>query len=394
MLAKPGKTMAQKRTLEVWRPITLLSAIGKVIETAIGKRIPEAAETHPLLPDGQMGNRRERSTELEIRVVTDAVYTAWSQKATASLLQLDIEGAFDTINHTRLLDTLRKKGFQPWTVWWLRSYLGSRTFRLRFDGRESQDIPIVAGMPQGSPLSPVLFLLYIATLYEALASSLGLPVVGFADDTNPMTFSSDVQANCRRLENAWPICERWARSRGMEFAPQKSELMHFTRARSALGNMVRLSSAEVAPKESARFLGVFLDRKLRWRSHLTKVKAKMETQTYALTKIAASTWGCTLARAREVYTNVARSAIAYGASTYHTPADHRKQTPRGITKQLATTQSSCLRVVAGVYRATPIRSLETETWVPPLDLYLNKRIADFQERLVSAGTSDLLRDAQ
>ena len=124
------------------------------------------------------------------------------------------------------------------------------------------------------------------------------------------------------------------------------------------------------------FLGVWLDRKLRWRGHLKKIKAKMETQMYALTNIAASTWGCTLARAREVYTKVVRSAIAYGASAYHTPADPKRQVPRGIAKQLTTTQSSCLRVVTGAYRATQVRSLETEAWVPPLDLYLNKRVAE------------------
>ena len=132
-------------------------------------------------------------------------------------------------------------------------------------------------MPQGSPLSPILFLLYIATLYKALAKSPGLLVVGFADDTNLMVFSGNAQANCRRLENAWQIYERWAKSRGMEFALQKSELMHFTRAYKPLENKVQLSSAAVAPKESARFLGVWLDWKLRWRSHLKKIKAKMET---------------------------------------------------------------------------------------------------------------------
>jgi Reverse transcriptase (RNA-dependent DNA polymerase) len=341
-----------------------------------------------------MGNRRERSTELAIRMVTDTVHTEWLHQMTTSLLQLDIKGAFDTVNHIRLLDTMRRKRYPPWVVRWLRSYLDNRTVRLRFDGEESGDIPIIAGVPQGSPLSPILFILYIATLYEALASSPGLIVVGFADDTNLMTVGRDVQANCRRLENAWRICERWARSRGMEFAPQKSELMHFTRAHNPLRNKVQLSDAEVAPKESARFLGVWLDRKLRWRSHLTKIKAKMETQVYALTKIAASTWGCSLARAREVYTKAIRSAIAYGASAYHTPADPQKQSPRGIARQLLTTQSSCLRVVAGAYRATPVRSLETETWVPPLDIYLSKRVADFEARLVSTGKAELLRNTR
>src|ERR1700742_4380530 len=66
VLAKPGKTMAEKRTPGGWRPIPLLSAVGKVIEAAIARRIVEAAESHQLLPEGQIGNRRERSTELVI----------------------------------------------------------------------------------------------------------------------------------------------------------------------------------------------------------------------------------------------------------------------------------------------------------------------------------------
>ena len=394
VLAKPGKTIAQKQTPGGWRPIALLSAVGKVIEAVIGRRIADAAEEHGLLPEGQMGNRRERSTELAIRMVTDSVYTAWLKKAITSLLQLDIKGAFDTVNHIRLLDTMRRKRFPPWLVRWLRSYLEDRTAQLRFDGGVSEEIRLPAGVPQGSPLSPVLFLLYIATLYEALADCHGIVVVGFADDTNLMAFSRDVQANCRRLEAAWKVCEHWAKSRGMEFAPQKSELMHFTRAHRPLPNKVRLGGTEVTPVESARFLGVWLDRKLRWRRHLAKVKTKLETQIFALTKLAASTWGCSLARAREIYTKVIRSAIAYGASAFHKPADPQKKKPRGIAKELLTAQSNCLRVVAGAYRATPVRSLETETWVPPLDLYLSKRVAEFEARLERTGKAALLRAAR
>ena len=111
-----------------------------------------------------------------------------------------------------------------------------------------------------------------------------------------------------------------------------------------------------------------------------------------LTKITVLTWGCTLVHTREVYIKVVHSAITYRASAYHTPADPKQQTPRGIAKQLTTVQSSCLRVIAGAYRATPVHSLETETWVPPLDLYLNRRVAEFKERLAQTGAAGLLQD--
>ena len=199
-------------------------------------------------------------------------------------------------------------------VRWTSSYLEARSARLMFDGEVSEPIQIRAGVPQGSPLSPILFLLYIASLYEALEKYGNLTIIGFADDTNLLVASRDVQENCRRLESAFRVCERWAKTRGMEFAPQKSELMHFTRKHAGFTKGVRLTGRTINPVESARFLGVWLDRKLQWGRHLKEVKKKLATQKFALSKLAASVWGCSLARAREIYTKVIRATIAYGAS--------------------------------------------------------------------------------
>jgi hypothetical protein len=201
-----------------------------------------------------------------------------------------------------------------WTVRWIRSYLQNRTARLRFDSEVTEPRELFAGVPQGSPLSPVLFILYIASLYEALEQVEGLAVVGFADDTNLISCGPDTTENYEMLQRAFAVCERWAATRGMAFAPEKSELMHFTRAHNAATAPVHLGNAEVYPVESARFLGVWLDRKLRWTRHLKELETKLSRQQFALTKIAASAWGCSLVRAREVYTKVVRSALAYGAS--------------------------------------------------------------------------------
>lgn len=116
VLPKPGKPPATYQTPGGYRPIALLPTLRKVIEAVAAKRVTEAAEAFGLLPDEQMGNRAHRSTELAVRLVVAQVQEAWRQKATASLLQLDISGAFDTINHIRLLATLRELGFPRWLV--------------------------------------------------------------------------------------------------------------------------------------------------------------------------------------------------------------------------------------------------------------------------------------
>ena len=194
----------------------------------MGRRIAEAAEEQRLLPETQMGNRKERSTELAVRMVTEIVRTAWREGAIALLAQLDIRRAFDTVNHIRLLDTLREMGFQPWVVRWVRSFLAERTACLRFDEEDSGWLPVPAGVPQGSPLSPILFILYTASLYRALARYAGLASVGFSDDLNLVAVGHTAEQTRDILEHAWGVCERWARTRGMQFAPQKTELMHFT----------------------------------------------------------------------------------------------------------------------------------------------------------------------
>jgi len=198
----------------------------------VAKRVTEAAEAYGLLPAEQMGNREHRSTELAVRLVVAQVHEAWRQKAAASLLQLDISGAFDTVNHIRLLSTLRQQGFPRWLVLWVRAWLSNRVAILHFDGQQTEDIPVAAGVPQGSPLSPVLFILYIASLYKALKEDHPLvSIVGFADDTNLLVFGKNSAANTKQLEKAWKTCLQWASTRGMAFAAQKCELIHFNKGR-------------------------------------------------------------------------------------------------------------------------------------------------------------------
>ncbi len=88
----------------------MLSTIGKVMETTMYRRLSDAAEEYGLLSEGQIDNKVARSTELTIRVVIEAIYMAWQHDVITSLLQLDIKGTFDIVNHIRFLDTLRNKG--------------------------------------------------------------------------------------------------------------------------------------------------------------------------------------------------------------------------------------------------------------------------------------------
>jgi hypothetical protein len=111
VLPKPNKTVAQKSTPGAWRRISLFNAVGKVIEAAFARIITDAAEKRHLLPDGQMNNRRNRSTDLAIRMVVEAVTKARRTGGVVSPLQLDIKGAFDAVHHRWMIQMLRMAGY-------------------------------------------------------------------------------------------------------------------------------------------------------------------------------------------------------------------------------------------------------------------------------------------
>ena len=132
---------------------------------------------------------------------------------------------------------------------------------------------------------------------------------------------------------------------------------------------------------------MWLDRRLSFAAYIRAVRGKLATQMNALTRLAALTWGCTVPRAREIYTKVIRSVIAYGAGAFHNPSQPR------YVKTLGPAQTSALRTVLGAYKATPTRSLKLDAFCPPLDIYLNKCVADFERRMQISGLAAQLNRA-
>jgi hypothetical protein len=110
VLRKPGKPSYEQA--KAWRPIALLSTLGKLIEKATAQKIRNAAKQYNLLPDEQMGARAQRSTATALDLLTSVIKSAWSNKGqVATLLSLDIAGAFDIVVHSRLVAVVQKLGF-------------------------------------------------------------------------------------------------------------------------------------------------------------------------------------------------------------------------------------------------------------------------------------------
>ena len=169
-IRKPGKD--DYSDPKSYRPIALLSTVGKVLEGIIAARLSELAETLNLLPENHYGGRRGRSTEMAIHAMLETIYAAWEKGMVASLLLMDVTGAYDHVSHDRLSSSsshnLRKRRINVKYVTWILDCLRDRATTLTVGFYTRERAPTATGIPQGSPMSLVLYIFYNVDLVEEI----------------------------------------------------------------------------------------------------------------------------------------------------------------------------------------------------------------------------------
>ena len=316
-LRKPNK--GDYTTPKSYRPIALLNTIGKIFELVIARRLSKLTEINSLLPETQMGARAGRSAETALQLITEQVHAIWGipgPQRVATLLSLDISGAFDYVSHERLIHNLRKRQIPTILTRWISSFLQDRETTIKTFEGESEPLRVTTGIPQGSPISPILFLFFIADLLDTVNNNtLRISTIGFVDDINILTYGLSTERNYKILEETHRKCLHWAATHGANFAPEKYEVMHLTRARKKFNLKAAPIFDGIRPtaKDHIRILGVQVDMKLKWGPHITKIKEKAASQLLVLGRITLLTWGAGFAKSKLISNIVVKPALLYGA---------------------------------------------------------------------------------
>lgn len=394
-LRKPNKVAGDVGS---YRPIALLDTLGKAMERLMGKRVIMLAEQYKMLPKAQMGGRKHRDTTSALELITEQIHTVWSKGGDwiASVLSLDMTGAYDHADHIRLINILRQRGLPEWIVLWVESFLSDRTSTLRIGPYKTEVFKVTNGIPQGSPVSPILFLFYNAELIEALnGTDKNASAGGFVDDVNIIVYGRSIQENLRTLSHMHDIAMNWARRHGALFNPAKYELLHCSRSirKHDLTTPIQLGGLAVDAKPAIRILGVQLDSKLQWHPHVRKIESKMSSTLRALQCLSASTWGPTFGKARHIYQAVVVPAITFGSTVWHTPEGvhgSRKWVSRACQK----IQNIGLRSVSGCFKATPALVMEKECHIPPMELKLTALRGAYCARRDAARLNWIIQEAR
>ena len=355
VLPKPGKPRYD--TPKAYRPIQLLECMGKLVEKIIAKRITFECGKHDILPPEQFGRRSNAScTDAGMTLVNDIEH-ARKRGLTASVLTIDIKGFFDHVNHDRLVRVLWEAGFSIPMVMWVKSFLSDRRAAIRVDGHLGPSTPISIGIPQGSPVSPCLSVLYSADVLRevrndpSLLSSCEIPLLplSYVDDFALLAISSSLTENALTLQKGMAHTLAILQRVGMSIDPDKLDLIHF--ARRLKGELPTVSytingkEGHVTSKPMIRWLGIFLDRQLTFRSHIRIMCNRARSIINGLKCLSNTVRGLSQHHLHLLYKTCVIPVMTYASPVWF-QTDKRQKT---LINTLNTTQNHALRLISGCF---------------------------------------------
>ena len=271
-----------KHSFNNYRPVSLLSQFSKLIEKLFAQRFDCFIDKHQLLSESQYGFRKNRSTATALTNIIEEITTATHQNKYTIGVFIDLRKAFDTLNHSILISKLYTYGVRGMVLDWMRSYLDNRQQYVQYAGKTSECMKIKCGVPQGSVLGPKLFNLYINDICDV---SKILRFVLFADDTNFHCSGYNLQELSESIVHEMKKLKNWFDVNKLSLNLEKTKFMIFGNREKEHEVILSINGADIERVSEFRFLGVIMDEKLTWKSHIAHVKKKMSKSIFILNKV-------------------------------------------------------------------------------------------------------------
>ena len=237
-------------------------------------RLESYLESHNIIFKHQFGFRKGYTTEHALMSITEQIKKNFNQKKFTCGVFVDLEKAFDTVNHEILLYKLRHHGVRGISISWFASYLQNRRQHVTLNGEISEPKPVVCGVPQGSILGPLLFLIYINDMNQSIKNS---SVYHFADDTNLLHSDTNPKSLKKAVNRDLILLYEWLCANRLSLNVGKTEFMIFRPPRKKLHNRIvlTLNRTKIYESNKIKYLGLLLDNKFSWKDHINELSKKL-----------------------------------------------------------------------------------------------------------------------
>ncbi|SLM36388.1 reverse transcriptase [Lasallia pustulata] len=384
ILKKPGKP--DYSLPKAYRIITLLNCLGKVAEKIMAIRLSYLSQISDLLDTDQSGGRKQRSAVDAVMALTHDIELARNQKQTLSCLFLDVKGAFDHVSTKQLLRIMSELQLPRQVQNWTKSFLEKRKAGLAFDGEKQRIQGIEIGILQGSPISPILFLIYIRFLFPKIKAK--FPEVqkpSYIDDVALYTTGRNAEENAKVLQEVTKTVFTWAEENAVQFDDSKTELIHFARGqKEATAEVTLPNKTVIKPVIEVKWLGIWLDRKLTFKTHVQKKASAATSVLHLIHRLMNSEWGLSAQAGKQLYTACITSISDYGAEIWW-------KNQRSYQDLLQKLQNTALRKILGAFRTSPGAAMEIEASIEPVKVRLNKKCRKYALRVTTLPENHCIR---
>jgi len=364
VLDKPGKTSYESPAS--FRIIVLVRTISKILERIIAARLLAAAPLRGLLHPNQCRSLPGLRTYDACLTLSNDLKTLQRPGLKVSSLFLDIKAGFDNVDNHTLARILREGGIPPYLVSWVSSFLSERSCTLVFQGAPGTPAPFNVGAPQGSPISPLLFLLYVAPLHFGIPRGL---MISYVDDFALTVASLSYRGNIRRLQDLFGKLERKASYLGVSFSLAKTELIHWRtpsqRHSPKCVSPIQIKGELFHPGNSVWWLGYWFTPALDPAAHFSRRLTLAQGAFALFRRLSPPGAGLPPYLCHRLATSLIAPILLYGADLF-TPTV-------GTTTRLDTFWRKVQRWTTNCFSATPNGILSVESCLPPVSLLITHR---------------------
>ena len=364
-----------------YRPISVLCNLSKTLEKIISNRLNWYVQRFNLLSPNQHGFRKSHSTsDCHVKIETE-ILESYANKQTMILISLDLQKAYDTVWRHRVLNILRKWHINGQMLQFIISFLKERSFQVRINEHMSDKFDLENGVPQGSPLSILLFQAAINNLPDEISHP--VKSIMFADDTHIYLKGKNIKSMTRQLQDCLNDLSKWCFHSGFIFSPEKTKCIMFTKKKQSSKPKLFLGNTPLPFVNNIKILGLMFESKLTWKPHISKTKTTTTKSINILKTLSHAEWGAESNILINLYRSLVRSKLDYGSICY-TNANPN------ILKTIDIIHNSGLRVATGAFRSSPIPSILSISGEPPLHIRRIKLALNYIARILSSPVNSTL----